>query len=47
MASPQVLNRIRTEIIDTQIDTRYHLGAYEFVLNGLDFYLTRIGERGM
>ena len=45
MASPQVLERIRSEIIDSGRDTRYLPGGYEFVLNGLDFFLTRIGEK--
>lgn len=45
MASTQVLDRIRSEIIDSEKDSRYKIGAYEFVLNGLDFYLTQIGEK--
>jgi uncharacterized repeat protein (TIGR04138 family) len=45
MASSQSLSRVRKEIIESGIDTRYHPGAYEFVLNGLDFYLTTIGEK--
>lgn len=45
MASTQALDRIRLELIDSGKDTRYKTGAYEFVLNGLDFYLTQIGEK--
>ena len=45
MASTQTLDRIRRELIDSGKDTRYKTGAYEFVLNGLDFYLTQIGEK--
>jgi len=45
MASTQVLERIRSELIDSGRDERYLLGAYEFVLNGMEFYLTSIGEK--
>lgn len=45
MASTQTLDRIRLELIDSGKDTRYKIGAYEFVLNGLDFYLTQLGEK--
>lgn len=45
MASTQALDRIRAELIESEKDTRYKIGAYEFVLNGLDFYLTQIGEK--
>lgn len=45
MATPQVLDKIRKELIEAGRDNRYKLGAYEFVLNGLDFYLTKIGEK--
>ena len=45
MATPQVLERIRHDIIESDIDSRYLLQGYEFVLNGLDFYLTQIGEK--
>ena len=44
MASTQTLDRIRLELINSGKDTRYKIGAYEFVLNGLDFYLTQLGE---
>jgi uncharacterized repeat protein (TIGR04138 family) len=45
MASNQVLDRIRCEIIERGRDTRYRLGAYLFVLDGLEFYLTQLGEK--
>lgn len=45
MATPQVLDTVRALIIDSGRDTRYKLGAYNFVLNGLEFYLTKIGEK--
>jgi uncharacterized repeat protein (TIGR04138 family) len=45
MSSDQVLEKIKKEIIDSGRDTRYRPGAYLFVLNGLEFYLTKIGEK--
>ncbi len=45
MPPPQVLEKIRAEIIESGRDTRYHLYAYLFVLNGLEFYLMKIGEK--
>ena len=45
MASNQVLDKIRHEIIENGHDIRYRLGAYLFVLNGLEFYLTQLGEK--
>lgn len=45
MASTQALERIRLELIESGKDIRYKIGAYEFVLNGLDFYITQIGEK--
>ena len=45
MASIQILQKIRQEVISSGFDERYKTGAYEFVLNGLDFYLTQIGEK--
>ena len=45
MAQNQILERIRLELIASEHDIRYKLGAYEFVLNGLEFYLTRLGEK--
>jgi len=45
MAPNQTLDRIRKEIIESGRDSRYQLDAYDFVLNGLEFYLTRLGEK--
>ncbi|HEX2959149.1 MAG TPA: Minf_1886 family protein [Chitinispirillaceae bacterium] len=45
MAANQVLDHIRKEIIDSEYDTRYKIGAYDFVLNGLEFYLAGLGEK--
>lgn len=45
MATSQILEKIRGELIDSGRDTRYRLGGYEFVLNGMEFYLTSIGEK--
>ena len=45
MATPQIINRIRKEIIESGRDTRYHTGGYEYVLNGIEFYITSIGEK--
>ncbi len=45
MTAPQVLDKIRVELIESGRDTRYRIGAYLFVLNGLEFHLVRIGEK--
>jgi uncharacterized repeat protein (TIGR04138 family) len=45
MASNQVFEKIRREIIESGRDTRYKLSAYLFVLSGLEFYLTQLGEK--
>lgn len=45
MATPQVLEKIRKELIENARDIRFSLPGYEFVLNGLEFYLTSIGEK--
>jgi uncharacterized repeat protein (TIGR04138 family) len=45
MTTPQVIEKIRSEIIDSGKDTRYQINAYDFVLNGLEFYLTSLGEK--
>ncbi|NLW32214.1 MAG: hypothetical protein GXY77_12255 [Fibrobacter sp.] len=45
MASIQNLNRIREELIESGKDDRYKIGGYDFVLNGLEFYLAKIGEK--
>jgi uncharacterized repeat protein (TIGR04138 family) len=45
MATNQVLDHIRHEIIESGYDTRYKIGAYDFVLSGLEFYLAGLGEK--
>lgn len=45
MAVIHTIERIRREIIDSGLDTRYQLGGYEFILNGIEFYNTSIGEK--
>jgi len=45
MSSPQVLEKIRDEIVDCGKDSRYKLQAYDFVLNGLEFYVSSLGEK--
>ena len=45
MAANQVLDRIRGEIIDSGRDSRYRIGGYGFLLNGMEFYLATIGEK--
>jgi len=44
MPSFETSERIRKEIIESGVDDRYKVGAYEFVLNGLNFYISKIGE---
>lgn len=45
MVTEKSLQTIRKEIIDANRDRRFKLFAYAFVLNGLDYYRTRVGER--
>jgi len=45
MPSIELAEKIREEIIDSGIDDRYRTGAYEFVLSGLEFYQSKIGEK--
>ncbi len=45
MVTPQVLEEIRNKIILSDRDNRYKIGAYNFVLQGLDFYHTKTGEK--
>lgn len=45
MTTPQVIKKIRQEIVDSGKDPRYHISAYDFVLNGLEFYITSLGEK--
>jgi uncharacterized repeat protein (TIGR04138 family) len=43
--SNEFIDRIRRKIIESGLDTRYKTGAYEFVMGGLDFCTTKIGEK--
>ncbi|MBN1602881.1 MAG: hypothetical protein JW915_14830 [Chitinispirillaceae bacterium] len=45
MTTNQILDHIRKEIIVSGYDVRYKIGAYDFVLNGLEFYLAALGEK--
>lgn len=45
MVSDPVPDKIRREIIEIRGDTRYKLEAYLFIMNGLEFYLTLLGEK--
>jgi uncharacterized repeat protein (TIGR04138 family) len=45
MVAPEVLERIRSELLDSGRDTRYALDAYGFVLNGLEYCMTKAGEK--
>ena len=45
MVTPQVLDKIRNEIILSGRDTRYKIEAYSFVLHGLNFHHTKTGEK--
>jgi len=42
---PQAVEKIRAELLDNGRDTRYRLNAYLFVLNGLEYYLAKLGEK--
>jgi uncharacterized repeat protein (TIGR04138 family) len=41
----ELSDRIRKEIIDSRLDGRYKADAYEFVMGGLEFCSTKIGEK--
>lgn len=45
MTNPDAIEKIRTEIILSGRDTRYKIEAYNFVLQGLNFYHVKTGER--
>ncbi|MDG5814227.1 hypothetical protein QA601_03995 [Chitinispirillales bacterium ANBcel5] len=45
MAAGEIIKKVREGILENGVDIRYKLGAYQFVLNGLDFYLTSLGEK--
>jgi uncharacterized repeat protein (TIGR04138 family) len=44
MTTPQVMKKIEEEIV-AEKDTRYKIQAYSFVLSGLEFYLSSLGEK--
>ena len=44
MTTPQVMKKIQNEIV-AEKDTRYKIQAYSFVLSGLEFYLSSLGEK--
>ncbi|MBN1983626.1 MAG: hypothetical protein JW795_18970 [Chitinivibrionales bacterium] len=44
MTTPQLLDKIRTDIIVSGRDHRYTIQAYDFILAGLNFYHTKAGE---
>ena len=41
----QLLEKIQSEFLDSGRDDRYRLGAYTFVLQGLEFFLAKKGEK--
>ena len=45
MSSTELTEKIRQDIIDSGLDDRYRVGAYEFVLTGLDYYQTKLGDK--
>ena len=45
MAALHLPEKIRQEIFEKRHDLRYKMGAYFFVLSGLEFYLTQLGEK--
>jgi uncharacterized repeat protein (TIGR04138 family) len=45
MVTPQVLEKIRKEIILSGRDNRYKVEGYSFVLQGLNFYYVKTGEK--
>jgi len=42
--SNEFTDKIREKVIEGGLDTRYKVGAYEFVMGGLDFCTAKIGE---
>jgi uncharacterized repeat protein (TIGR04138 family) len=45
MAENQVPEKIQREIFEKRGDKRYKLDAYLFIMNGLEFYCTLLGEK--
>jgi uncharacterized repeat protein (TIGR04138 family) len=44
VTTPQVMKKIEDEIV-AEKDTRYKIQAYSFVLSGLEFFLSSLGEK--
>jgi len=44
VTTPQVMKKIEEEIVSEK-DTRYKIQAYSFVLSGLEFFLSSLGEK--
>jgi uncharacterized repeat protein (TIGR04138 family) len=44
MTTPQVMKKIEDEIV-AEKDKRYKIQAYSFVLSGLEFFLSSLGEK--
>ncbi len=44
MITQQILDKIRSELIESGKDSRYKLDSYIFVMRSLDFYHTKAGE---
>ncbi len=42
--SIEFAEKIRRKVIESGLDTRYKIGAYEFVMGGLDFCAAKTGE---
>ncbi|MDR2579169.1 MAG: hypothetical protein LBC70_10255 [Chitinispirillales bacterium] len=45
MATVEFAEQVRENIIRSGVDDRYKIGAYGFVLRGLDFYISKIGGK--
>lgn len=45
MSSKQSLDLIKSKVIESGKDRRYKIGGYDFVLNGFEFYIAKIGEK--
>lgn len=44
MINQKILDKIRTDLIESGKDPRYKLDSYIFVMRSLDFYYTKAGE---
>ena len=45
MNQKSISEKIKTELIQSNIDRRYSIDAYLFILRGLDFHQIRTGEK--